>query len=425
MDHVQEPARRGPRDHGCWRLPDAAFQRLQSGALLVIDANLLVLVAEGPGHAPLGVQRDATPNRTLRELLGSRAMTSISPHLQAVLDGDERMLLLSDVDGNVVRRLSLMARRDDRGCVVGAVLSAWSVAGDAAAPEVDRRYRLLAESANDVVSLRDRNGVFRYVSPSEDVVETEYRIVCRDRSIVWAPTAGRALRDPVSGELTEVRTTTHDVTERRAREAELRATTAELKLRLRETAAIAELGEHALEEPALADQLPPHDRSGGSSGTEPHVGAGVGSRAADRDPLGPRRRAPRVLAGRPHVPRRGGKRPARRDRSSPRRGDGTTRGAPRRADGAAEPAAATDRLDHALARSARSSERHAVLFLDVDQFKLVNDSLGHDAGDRLLCSLGPRLRAAVRPGDTVARFGGDEFVVLCLRPDHLSVILTA
>ena len=73
----------------------------------------------------------------------------------------------------------------------------------------------------------------------------------------------------------------------------------------------------------------------------------------------------------------------------------------------------TDRLDHALARSARSEARHAVLFLDVDQFKLVNDSLGHGAGDRLLRLLGPRLNAAARPGDTVARFGGDEFVVLC------------
>jgi diguanylate cyclase (GGDEF)-like protein len=55
----------------------------------------------------------------------------------------------------------------------------------------------------------------------------------------------------------------------------------------------------------------------------------------------------------------------------------------------------------------------AVLFLDLDDFKLVNDGWGHDTGDHLLCEVADRLRAAVRPGDLVARLGGDEFTVLC------------
>jgi diguanylate cyclase (GGDEF)-like protein len=69
-----------------------------------------------------------------------------------------------------------------------------------------------------------------------------------------------------------------------------------------------------------------------------------------------------------------------------------------------------DRLDHALQQ--RRGEPVSVLFVDVDDFKTVNDSLGHDAGDRLLVSVGERLRACVRLGDTVARIGGDEFAIL-------------
>jgi diguanylate cyclase (GGDEF)-like protein len=71
-----------------------------------------------------------------------------------------------------------------------------------------------------------------------------------------------------------------------------------------------------------------------------------------------------------------------------------------------------DRLEHELARSDRGGKPVTVLFVDLDRFKIVNDSLGHIAGDRLLQAVAERLRECVREGDVCARLGGDEFAVL-------------
>jgi diguanylate cyclase (GGDEF)-like protein len=80
--------------------------------------------------------------------------------------------------------------------------------------------------------------------------------------------------------------------------------------------------------------------------------------------------------------------------------------------GLANRVALSDRIRLAIARSRRNATAFALLYLDIDRFKQVNDSLGHSAGDKLLVQFAMRLRACVRASDSVARLGGDEFVVL-------------
>ena len=86
--------------------------------------------------------------------------------------------------------------------------------------------------------------------------------------------------------------------------------------------------------------------------------------------------------------------------------------------GLANRALFADRLEHALRVSRRSGSSIALLMLDLDRFKVVNDLHGHAVGDRLLVELAGRLRQGVRPGDTVARLGGDEFAVLLPAADE-------
>ncbi|MEO6259302.1 MAG: diguanylate cyclase, partial [Thermoanaerobaculia bacterium] len=78
-----------------------------------------------------------------------------------------------------------------------------------------------------------------------------------------------------------------------------------------------------------------------------------------------------------------------------------------------------DRLIVALAQAARANQKLAVLFMDLDRFKAINDSLGHSTGDLLLKAVADRIRRCVREGDTIARFGGDEFTLLIPRIENI------
>ncbi len=83
-----------------------------------------------------------------------------------------------------------------------------------------------------------------------------------------------------------------------------------------------------------------------------------------------------------------------------------------------------DRMQHSLARTRRSGELVAVIYLDLDDFKLVNDRFGHPAGDRVLQLVATRLQGLLRPEDTLARLGGDEFVVMSDAVPSMEAALT-
>ena len=71
-----------------------------------------------------------------------------------------------------------------------------------------------------------------------------------------------------------------------------------------------------------------------------------------------------------------------------------------------------DRMDQSISRAMRTGEKFTLLFIDIDHFKVINDSMGHEAGDKLLTTVTSRLQQTLRRSDTIARLGGDEFTII-------------
>jgi diguanylate cyclase (GGDEF)-like protein/PAS domain S-box-containing protein len=275
----------------------------------------------------------------------------------------------------------------------------------------ERLYRLLADNATDVISLLDAEGRHLYVSPSvtaltgydpdelvgadgwsfmhpddladlqsglqtaaaeSRVVTLEYRIRHADGHYVWVETKARTVGE-------EIQCSTRDISARRE-------ASAELARRLAQQSAVARLGRMVMERAAVA--------------VVRHEAARAVAETRDAEPDSDFLQAvAHILAS-----------ATERDRYEEQmRHDAlhdALTGLPNRT-------LLLDRLRQALARARRDGSRVAVIFLDLDNLKVLNDSLGHQAGDQLLRAIGPRLRRELRGTDTVARFGGDEFAVVC------------
>ena len=532
------PASRSPSDPA-WLFDDTVgdaaraplaevLSHLPGVAAIAFDTELRLQLAEGSAMAAAGYTTATVRGRRLGDVIPADACAVLEPHYAAVLRGEHRTFEYDTVVDAGVFGVVAGPVRGEGGRIVGGLALMVEITdrviGTRRLAEAEAHYRLLAETSTDIISLHDLAGTYVWISPSvrsalgyapaEVVGRTPFDFVHADEadevagllgalaagtdtgvatfrarhadgSYVWIESLARAIRDPADGEVREIRVASRDVTARKALEQAERDAHEELRRRLAQTAALARLGEQAIEERdpfrlaeaavrAVAETLEVPmstivELDGATGVLRASVGVEAGLLGTTVLELGDRERALDLVADGPVVlddPAREAGVTARGlrgkglrataavlvgDRESPwglltahtceprgfdvhdqdflrsmahvvadalerHRAEEAARyeqlhdrltGLPNRA-------LLVDRLTHALARRTEApASRIAVLVLNLDEFKLVNDSLGHEAGDELLGQVGPRLREVLRPQDTVARVSGDSFAVLC------------
>jgi diguanylate cyclase (GGDEF)-like protein/PAS domain S-box-containing protein len=504
----------------------AAVSRSLPGAgLFVFDRELRLQLAEGPVCAAGGYTSEMVRGRRVDDLFPAAIADLLVPHYEAALRGERRTFEYGGPPNGRIFGVLAGPLHDAAGRIVGGVAFGLDITDRVAEreslAEAEARYRLLTETATDVVSMHDLEGRYHYISPSvtpvmgyqpgevlgrtafefvhpddheelhgliadvvagRDAAELTFRSRKADGEYLWMEGVVRIIRDARTGEVGELRVSSRDISERKAHEEGMARMTAELERRLAQTAAVARLGEQALEDPdldalfetavtAVAETLDVPLTSVvefSADGSRRLIGraavgwssslVGASFHSGDADPRGTLDRlaegpvedgesrfAPDLLTqhgaqagvhaliGSKQAPWGVLSAHAREAREFDRHdhaflhsvahilADAVER---HRAEQSARHEALhdrltrlpnrvllVDRLSQALRR--RAHDRIGVFVLGLDDFKLVNDSLGHGAGDVLLGQVGPRLAGALRPGDTIARFGGDSFAVVC------------
>jgi diguanylate cyclase (GGDEF)-like protein/PAS domain S-box-containing protein len=497
------------------------LRNLPGSAVLLLDRDLRVRLAEGPALEELGWRTEGVRRRSLGDLLSGDTGRELPERLQAALDGRPCSFEIPLGErSHSVRAVPVIGPADE---VVGVLAVSVDVTERRRAEQSLRAsehdFRLLTENSTDVVSRHDPEARLVYASPSSatvfgldpaeitgrssfDLVHPDdapliqgtlremqrsgrgrtlsFRLRRGDGSFVWVETSCRVVRDPDSGELGELHCVTRDISDRKRAEAELERL-------LAQQSAVAALGEQALEDddlgrllrrvcstvemtlgveacgvmrltgegervvveagtgwlaeqvgrvadptvvdeskglvecliegPTITEDLSEEDRFEAPllerAGVTSTINVLIGHAGLSYGILGAyssERRSftlddANFLQAVGHVLGSAIERRRSEDRARHDALHDPLTGMPNRS-------LLLDRLAQALVRCERNGTQLALLFLDIDNFKLINDSLGHSAGDELLEAVAPRLAASVRPSDTVARFGGDEFVVL-------------